>query len=206
MRLFLSATLLAVGCALFSSSATAAIIINTDQSGSGSLGTVSLPGGTTGLLIQGTADSGALLNFTGTETLTAPSNGQARIEAVDGQFTTMTIAFSLGQLFDRIVFNLDAAATGTLTVTAFNQNNVATVQALGLAAAGQNFINVDASGADLISRIQFTSTVGITDIAQVRVDAIAGNGGIDVNAVPEPSTFGLIGSGLLGLGFLRRRK
>lgn len=184
--------------------AKAAIIINFDQSASGSLGTVDLPGGATGLLIQGTADGGALLNFTGSESLISPSNGQARIEGVDGAFQTLDIRFALGYLFDRIVFNLNASADGSVTVQAINQANViAATQVLALTGAGENFINVDANAGDLIRAVIITTTVGLEDIRQVRVGGI--DTGTGSNAVPEPSTFAMVGAGLLGLGMLSKR-
>ncbi|MEO5923396.1 MAG: PEP-CTERM sorting domain-containing protein [Bryobacteraceae bacterium] len=207
MLRFSHAAFAVIGLAMFSSIGSAAIIINTDQSASGALGTVQLPGGATGLMIQGTANDGALLNILGTETLTAPSNGQARVEAVDGSFTSLDIRFSAGQLFQRMVFNLDALATGTATFTAYNQANVATtVTGLSLSSVGQNFINVVASGPDLISRVTISSTVGLADIAQIRVNALPADTGINANAVPEPSTSGMIGGGMILLGLLRRKR
>ena len=42
------------------------------------------------------------------------------------------------------------------------------------------------------------------DFAEVTVDLV--NGGINVNAIPIPSTIVLLGGGLIGLAALRRRR
>jgi len=172
------------------------------------LGTINLPGGATGTTIGGTANSGATFNFFNAgETLTSPSSGQARVTGNDTNFTTMSLAFANGNLFDRLVFNLDSSAAGSVTVQATDNIGVVFTQTLALSAGGQNFINVQSQGTEDIGLVQFTSTVQLNNIAQVRADNIPGTiiAPPPVTAVPEPTTSGLIGLGLFGMGFLRRK-
>jgi hypothetical protein len=56
-----------------------------------------------------------------------------------------------------------------------------------------------------------TQPVVMDAIAQFQFNAAAGGQAIDLpfgeqDGAPEPATFALIGSGLLGLGFLRRKR
>ena len=180
---------------VLATSVNASIIINTDQSASGALGTIDLNQGDAGLVIFGTADNGALLKFTGTEELIVPAGGQARIEAQDGGFTNLDIRFLNGSIFDRIVFNLDASADGSITVSAYDQFNNLFTQVLALGASGQNFINVESDAVQQIASVSFIATapVNITDIAQVRV------GGIEESAVPEPASLSLFGLGVAAI-------
>lgn len=52
----------------------------------------------------------------------------------------------------------------------------------------------------------FESYPALSQPAQSYTFLTAGNGGMEPNVVPEPSTFLLLGGGLLGLGFYARRK
>jgi hypothetical protein len=199
----------AAGFLLHTGVANATLIINTDQSASGSLGTIDLPGGATGTTIQGVANGGAFLNFTSIqtpnpETLSSPSSGQARITGADGNFQALDIRFANGNLFDRIVFNLDAATSGNVTITALDQHLNVFTQVIALSSSGQNFINVQSDAAQDISSVRINSTVQLADIAQVRVNNIQGTG-VALDAIPEPATFGFIGVGLLALGICRRK-
>ncbi len=180
------------------SAASASIIINTDQSASGNLGTVDLNQGDTGATITGLVGSTPVL-FTGTEELIVPSGGQARIEAVDSAFQSLSIALGMSLLFDRLVFNLDADADGSLTVTAIDQGGASFQQVLSLSQNGQNFINVQSDALQDVRSVSFTSDVDLSDIAQVRIGPFA-------VAVPEPATVGLLATGLIGLMFFRRRR
>ena len=84
---------------------------------------VLLNSGLSGTSVVGfTNNSNTSITFTGTETLTEPSSGQARIEAAVGTFNALTIAPTLAGLgFTAMEFNINAAATGTATVQFFDQ-------------------------------------------------------------------------------------
>ena len=56
--------------------------------------------------------------------------------------------------------------------------------------------------AEIISRITITSNTGFRDLKQIRF--LAGTGSFTV--IPEPGTLSLLGTGLLGLAGMLRRK
>ena len=102
----------------------------------------------------------------------------------------------------RIGFNDDGTCAprfGTADVSCFDSTLI-----LNGLAAGTYTVAVSAfanfSGAT--ETTPFTGGGSFTDVnARVRTNQFA----VDVAAIPEPMTFGLMGAGLLGLGLLRRR-
>ena len=89
--------------------------------------------------------------------------------------------------FSQAVFNLDATANGSANITAFDQVGTQFSFLLPLSGSGQNFFTLTATGGELISRVAFTSTVGLADVAQIRFGQTV--------AVPGP----IVGAGLPGL-------
>jgi hypothetical protein len=143
-----------------------------------------------------------LVQFTSTQTLITPAQGQARIESVpDGSLNNLVTTIP-GFFFDQAVFNLDATANGTANISAFDQLGTQFNFLLPLSGSGQNFFTLNTAGGELISRVAFTTTVGLDDVQQVRFG--------DLTPVPGP----LVGAGMPGLlaasGFLvflaRRRR
>src|SRR5687768_10210729 len=69
--------------------------------------------GLTGTQIFGTTNqTGLAVRFTGNENITAPANGQARIDAADDLFTFLRIDVPNGT-FSSLIFNPDATINGT---------------------------------------------------------------------------------------------
>ena len=157
---------------------------------------------TDGTTIFGTTNqTGAIVVFTGNETLTDPPNGQARIEAVDGSFNFLTIGLQDPTLgMTAIEFNIDAEADGSTTLTFFDQFGTPFSGVFALDGNGQNFFTAVASGGEFIKLAQIDSQVGLTaldDVAQVRLGA---------GLVPEPATWGMMILGFFGLGAMLRTR
>jgi hypothetical protein len=167
---------------------------------------VLLNSGTIGNTIQGTTNqNGFVVNFTSAQLLTAPSNGQARVEAIDNltsQVALSDVSFSLdnGGTFTDAIFNMFVGGTigssgGTATINALTNDGLFQFQmTLG---NGQNFLTVTTTGGELLSQISILSPVAFTDLRQVRISGAA--------AVPEPSavTLCLAGATVFGVRLLR---
>jgi hypothetical protein len=146
------------------------------------------PPNQTGLTVFGNVGNGGpLVNFTSTQVLTVPSGGQARIESVPDNILNNLVTTIPGFFTDVAVFNLVATANGSATINAFDQFGAQFNFLLPLSGSGQNFFTLTTAGGELISRVAFTTTVGLGDVEQVRFG--------DLVAVPGP----IVGAGLPGL-------
>ena len=162
--------------------------------------------GATGTTITGTTNqTSSLVTFQGLESLSEPSNGQARIEAVDGAYTSLTFFLTdPAKSFGRAEFNINAAQTGTVTITALdNLGKTFTLANSAVGGGGQNFFNLTALSGESIKSVTITSNVPISDTRQIRL------GGIGLtSAVPELSTWAMmiVGMGMVGGGLRLRRR
>jgi hypothetical protein len=142
----------------------------------------------TGPTIFGNLNDAAntLVQFTSTQTLITPAQGQARIESVpDGILNNLTTTIP-DFFFDAAVFNLDATANGSATINVVNTANVTSTFLLPLSGSGQNFFTLTTENGQHISSVSFTSTVGLDEVSQIRFGGVA---------VPGP----IVGAGLPGL-------
>ena len=169
---------------------------------------VLLNSGTTGTTVTGTTNqTGLLVNFSSTQTLSEPSSGQARIEATNGTsqiaLTDVTFGVANGTFTDAI-FNMFIGGTigtagGTVDVTVNSNSGVSTFSmSLG---NGQNFLTIVAGSGELLNNISIDYATGFTDLRQVRIS------GATAATVPDSgSTLILLGVTVLALALIRRKR
>jgi hypothetical protein len=176
------------------------------------------------LIEQGTTVTGAtqadglIVYFTGLEDLITPSGGQARVEAVDGAFTSLTFGVQDGTFGDFIlnpnIFGTGQSQVGTIDVTV---DQVVGPDAFFSYAVGpgNNYLTILAINGQRINSITVTSDAPLSflDLRQPRIsspvlcpagttDPLCTGGDIPV---PEPGTLLLLGLGLFAVGFARSR-
>jgi hypothetical protein len=132
--------------------------------------------GSVGTTVFGTTNnSGTRVSFVslvGGVSLTDPSNGQARIEAVGGPLDSLRFFLTNGQGFSEVEFDLHKAASDTSSVTvtffgSFAGGQTAKSFALG---NGNNWFSAETSDGDLITSVMFdTEGAGVDDLRHVRI-------------------------------------
>ena len=161
-------------------------------------------------LTNKTSTSVTFSTLTG-QTLTTPSKGQARIEAVgdDGQIPLDSMLIQLTDMasFGYIEFNLfggNITDSTSVTINALDQfgNPFQIVHSLG---NGENFFSAIGLDGESIKSIWFnTQPGGVNDLRQVRINTATNL----VPDVPEPATWAmmLFGFGAAGIAMRRSRR
>ena len=151
-----------------------------------------------------TNDTGLFVRFTGSENLTAPANGQARIEAADALFTSLMIDVPSGS-FTSLILNPDATMDGTVDFTVTTNTGVQVFNDIALSGSGNNFFTFTTIDGQRYLSIAFEADVPLADAAQFRI------GGAqlltpDPRSVPDAaSTLSLLGLGVAAIAVARRR-
>lgn len=172
-----------------------------------------------GSTVTGSTQAGTMVNFTGTtvggETAIRANGGQARIEgSLDAStlnpndtllLQSLNFGLANGGTFNNLEFNLfnGGGTAGTVNFS-LTDNGGQVFDFMNLAlGGGENFFGFQGVNGQSIANVSFTTTVGIVDVRQIRLDEsqIAA-------AVPEPSTWAmmLMGFGAIGAGMRRRRR
>jgi hypothetical protein len=169
-----------------------------------------LNSGLSGTTVTGTTNqTGGVFLLTGTETLTEPSNGQARVEAVDGSFTYLAINAETGTTFQDIILNPFLGDTGnrsgSLTFEIFLAGGSSVTSGPWSLTQGNNFFTIVAGAGESIIGIALTESGNyqLHDVRQIRISGVC----IDCTAPPvaEPTTLAMLGTSMLGLvGFASR--
>ena len=159
---------------------------------------VLLNSGASGTTVFGTTNQTQLqVSFSSTtDILVAPSNGQARVESLDGLVNNITISVPNGSFHDLIVNPFFGSGTANVTVVTTNNEVFNFSYSLG---NGQNFLTIVADAGTRISSVTINAPGGFTDLRQPRISGAEAN-------VPEPATMLLFGFGLLGTATAVRRR
>ena len=173
--------------------------------GSGDVQNVLLtPLNQTGNTIQGELNqSGDLVDFTSDEFITNPAGGQARVEAVDGDFSMIMIAMENSSLgMSKLQFNIDAVANGFADITLIDQFGTVFSFTEELGGNGQNFFTGLALDNQVIVKAMIDTSnyeTPIADVQQVRIGVTE----ITSTPVPEPASV-FVWLAVLGVGVCTR--
>src|SRR5215203_2181463 len=168
---------------------------------------VLLSTGNTGNPIFGTTNqTGLSVRFTGQELLTAPANGQARIDAADDFFTYLMIDVPNGS-FTSLILNPDATINGTVDFTATTIlggiTRVETFNNIAVVGNGDNFFTFTTIDGQRFLNIAFQADgpLAFSDANQFRIGGAQRTATVP-DAAPALSLFGF---GLAGVAAARRR-
>jgi len=155
----------------------------------------------TGTTIDGfTNRSDTLVQFSSTtDTLMATAHGQAKVGAADGLINDITITVPGHTFLDAIINPFKPASASDLLVTVVT--NTGTFTFTYGDTHGNNFLTITTINGEVIDSVTINSTSGFQDLRQPRLSGIS-----DVTLMPEPSSMLLLGSGLLGVAILVRRR
>lgn len=142
------------------------------------------------------------------DTLTAPANGQARVESADGTLNEVTVSVPGSNFQDFIGNAFNGRGTATITVIANEPAGGTQTFTFSLNLSnGSNFFTVIAEGGESIASITIDDIDGgFHDLRQPRISGIAPDTNPSITPVPEPATATIVfGLAAVVLGARSRR-
>ncbi len=181
------------------------VLLNTGATGTVILGTTNQTG-TSVLFTSLTCTGPTTCTTVGAEAITAPSNGQARVEAVDGSLDALMISLAGGQTFLEFEFNVFNGIDAVQSLTIFGMSGGVNGEAFQLTWPlddnGENYFSGRAFNGQVFTSVQFNaSATGAADVRQIRLGGI----GQISPPIPEPSTWAMMLLGFGAVGFSVRR-
>jgi hypothetical protein len=164
-------------------------------------------------LLGVTNQTSTIVEFSSTNgILEGEASGQSRVTAQSDPFTNLTITVP-DMLFAEVLFNINwARPTGPnppeveATISALDADGLVFTSAAFVLSNGQNFWRIYAIDDQTIASVTLNTTGGIADVRQVRLGGfVEGGGGGGGGVIPEPSTYLLLGTGLIALAYGARR-
>ena len=143
-------------------------------------------------------------NFTVTG-LTASSNlllaSSGAIQGSGSNLTSATLSQTGGSTFTRLVFDIDAASTGSVDILVDQPTFPDFQSSFTLDPNGHNFFTITAINGQAIQSVTLTGLFGATfsSISNVRFGPVA-------SGVPEPATWAMMLVGFAGIGMATRRR
>jgi hypothetical protein len=132
--------------------------------------------GTTGATVFGQTnltDTTVAFSST-TDILTEPSNGQARIGAVDGSVNNITVTVPGGSYNDLIINPFFGSGTATLTAITNEPGGGTAIFTFSYALGkGQNFVTILANQGETIASLTIDAPGGFTDLRQPRISGVS---------------------------------
>jgi hypothetical protein len=136
-----------------------------------------------------------------TDTLVVTSNGQAKVTAMDGLVNDITFSVPGHTFLDFILNPFKPANDNDLLITVTMSDGTMFNFGPYGSTNGNNFLTITTINNEAIASVTIDSAGGFQDLRQPRVSSISG-----VVVVPEPASLFLLGSGILGLAEVLRRK
>ena len=140
------------------------------------------------------------VQFSSTSDTLMAKGGQSDIDAADGLINDITMTVPGHTFLDAIINPFKPGSTGDLLVTVTMSDGTTFTHTYGNT-NGNNFLTITTTVGEKISSVTIDSASGFQDLKQPRLSVISG-----VTVVPEPSSMLLLGSGLLGVATVVRRK
>jgi len=154
-----------------------------------------------GTTIDGLTDhSDLMVQYSSTTDTLIGAGGQSDIDAMDGLINNITITVPGHTFLDFILNPFKVGVTNDLLVSVALSDGKTETFTYGNT-HGDNFLTITTINGEQIDSITIDSKSGFQGLKQPRISGISG-----VIVVPEPSSMLLLGSGMLGLAQVLRRK